>query len=223
MQPVIDYYDELADSYDHARFANSYGQYLDALERNILRAWLSGVDKAATVDLGCGTGRLLDFAMLGVDGSARMLGHAAQKFPDRQLIHADLKSIPLKSNGVTTALCFHVLMHLDVASVQSFFRDAARVVRQGGVLIVDIPSAPRRDLGKRRPSGWHGDTAATLADIRRWAGAEWQVRGWRGLLFFPIHRLPPRLRPMLRHLDAWIGRTWLARYSSYYVIQLERV
>lgn len=223
MKPVIDYYDQLAANYDHERFANSYGRYIDLLERGILAVWLGDADKADVVDFGCGTGRLLDFAMTGVDGSAQMLRVAAGKFPDRRLIHANLTDIPLADRSATAALCFHVLMHLDPETLHSVLRTAARIVRPGGKLIMDIPSAPRRALGRRPPSGWHGDTAAGMRDIREWTAAQWKVRRWRGLLFFPIHRIPARLRPVLRRLDAWIGRTWLARYSSYYVIELERL
>jgi ubiquinone/menaquinone biosynthesis C-methylase UbiE len=54
-----------------------------------VRAWLRGRDPEAVVDLACGTGRLLDFAMTGVDLSAAMLARAREKWPDRRLVQAD--------------------------------------------------------------------------------------------------------------------------------------
>ena len=78
MKHVITYYDELAENYDENRFENSYGRYIDLLERNILNEWLGSEDKNYVIDLGCGIGRLLEYAMTGVDGSLKMLQVAAK-------------------------------------------------------------------------------------------------------------------------------------------------
>lgn len=77
MQSVQDYYDQLASNYDQNRFANSYGQYIDRMERQILTTWLTDTPAAQVIDMGCGTGRLLDFALTGVDASTEMLKVAA--------------------------------------------------------------------------------------------------------------------------------------------------
>ena len=36
MNPIQDYYDKIAHQYDADRFENSYGRYIDALEREFL-------------------------------------------------------------------------------------------------------------------------------------------------------------------------------------------
>ncbi|MES3020417.1 MAG: class I SAM-dependent methyltransferase [Pseudomonadota bacterium] len=224
MQQIHDYYDKLAKDYDRDRFDNSYGRYIDQMERQILRQWLGGTVPADVLDIGCGTGRLLDFAMSGVDASRAMLEVAASKFPDRQLRLAQLPDLGPALPRYDAAICFHVFMHLDPASIAQSLASIAGAVRPGGHLIVDIPSQHRRAMNRRRPSqsGWHGDTAATHADIARWAGPAWRIVGRRGILFFPIHRLPSIARPLLRGFDRMIGGTWLARYSSYHVYRLER-
>jgi len=219
---ITDYYDALAPAYDRDRFANSYGRYVDGLERAIVRSWLRGVDPNGVVDLACGTGRFLDFAATGVDLSAAMLERAREKWPARTLVHADAACTGLPSAGFDAAVCFHLLMHLDEASCRAVLAEAARLVRPGGRLIADIPSAPRRGLARRPASGWHGDTAATLADVRRWAGDAWRMRQWRGIVAIPIHRLPSALRAPLAGADALVGRTPLGRWSSYYVLRMER-
>jgi len=222
MQPIHDYYEALAPTYDHDRFENSYGRYVDGMERGLLRAWLRSRDPQSVVDLACGTGRLLDFAMTGVDVSAAMLARAREKWPDRRLVQADATHTGLPSANFGAATCFHLLMHLDEAACRALIGEAARLVRPGGSLVFDVPSAPRRRLSGRPASGWHGDNAASLADVRRWAGAAWRLRRWRGIVAFPIHRVPPRLRSGFGGLDALIGRSPLARWSSYYVCELER-
>jgi SAM-dependent methyltransferase len=222
VQPIGEYYEALAATYDTSRFGNAYGRYVDASERAILRDWLRPFEPEAVVDLGCGTGRLLDFAATGVDGSAAMLEEAARKHPRRQLIHADLASTGLEPRAFDAAICFHVLMHLDEPMIASVLGEAARLVRPAGRFVFDIPSRDRRSLGRRQPSGWHGDTSASLADVARWAGAAWRLARWRGIVLFPIHRVPSALRGPLRPLDAAIGRTPLGRWSSYLVCELER-
>jgi SAM-dependent methyltransferase len=223
MQPIREYYDGLAATYDRERFGNSYGRYVDGMERAVLRAWLRGRDPAAIVEIACGTGRLLDFAMTGVDLSPGMLAVAREKWPGRRLVRADAADTGLPSAGFDAAICFHLLMHLDEAACAAVFRETARLVRPRGRRVFDIPSKPRRARSGRPPTGWHGDNAAELADVRRWAGAAWRLRRWRGIVFFPIHRVPPRLRRGLAPLDAAVGRTPLARWSSYYLCEMERV
>ena len=225
MNSIEDYYERLAESYDDDRFGHSYGRYIDQMEGAILQSWLAQVSPSDVVDLGCGTGRLLDFAMTGVDSSAAMLKVAGRKHPDRHLIQAGLPSLELlASQSFQAAICFHVLMHLQPEVIEQSLSALARIIKPGGMLIFDLPSQQRRNLNRRPPSatGWHGNTAATLEDVQRWAGSQWRVLQWRGILFFPIHRLPVFARPWFKSLDGWIGRSPLRRYASYHLYQLER-
>ncbi|MCB9497485.1 MAG: class I SAM-dependent methyltransferase [Fibrobacteria bacterium] len=223
---IESYYDDLAPRYDDDRFGNSYGAFVDAQERTILKHWLHGIAPSRVVDLGCGTGRLLDFAGTGIDVSEGMLAVAARKHPDRRLLRASLEELDPSLHGTyAVATCFHVLMHLDEPTLVRILERASSLVEPGGHLIVDIPSRHRRRWKRRSPSatGWHGNTDATAADLRRWGAGRWALAGRRGLLTFPIHRLPSRWRPLLGGLDAWLGRTPLGRWSSYHVYRLERL
>ena len=223
-QAIHEYYDRLAPDYDRDRFGNSYGQFVDAQERTILGEWLAGVPASDVVDIGCGTGRLLDFAMTGVDASSEMLKVAAQKYPDRRLVQSALPDLALE-DAFDAAICFHVFMHMSEVAIQAALTEIARVVRPGGRLIVDIPSAHRRAFRRRRASdtGWHGETAASAPDLGRWSAGRWRMLRRRGVLFLPVHRLPPGVRVRLADVDALIGRTLLGRWASYHVYELERV
>jgi SAM-dependent methyltransferase len=226
IKTVLDYYNNLAKNYDDDRFGNSYGRYLDQLERSLLREWLSQTKPDDVVDIGCGTGRLLDFAMTGLDPSQEMLKVAAAKFPNHRLVLASLPDVRLKlEEFANNVICFHVLMHLDENVIKDSFDEVRHLLRIGGHFIFDIPSADRRALFRRKPTelSWHGSTAATYDDICHLAGSQWKLVERRGLLFFPIHRLPSFSRKWFGKLDSWLGKTPLARYCSYHVYRLERV
>lgn len=222
MEQIHDYYRKLAPNYDRERFGNSYGRYVDRMERSILRGWTRGRDPERSVEIACGTGRLLDFAMTGVDISDAMLAQAGAKWPDRRLVPADAANTGLPAASFDMAYAFHLLMHLDKAACAAVLQEAARIVRPGGSVIFDIPSAPRRALSGRPSGGWHGDTSASIAEVEGWGGHAWRLKRWRGILFFPIHRIPSRWREPLAGIDGVIGRSPVARWSSYYLCELER-
>ena len=219
---MVQYYDELAERYDCDRFDNAYGAYVDAQERRILRRWLAPVSRGTILDLACGTGRLLDLATHGLDASEAMVRIARSKHPDK-LIHCG-PGIELARLGVRfdAIFCLHLFMHLPTAEIESLFRACRDQLRPGGLFIFDVPTSFRRKLTGFHPGGWHGGTALGWAEVRALAAAGWRHKADRGVLFFPIHRLLPRVRPALRRVDDLIGMTPLKALSSYTVYCLER-
>jgi len=165
----------------------------------------------------------LDYAITGVDGSTKMLEMAAGKFPDHRLIHADITKIPESLNSFDAGICFHVLMHLDHKTISQFLASSSTVIRPGGRLIVDLLSAPRRKHSNRKHVGWHGNTSFDIREFTKLAQPYWKLSQWRGIVLIPIHRIPYFLRPFLSELDALLCKSFLARYASYYVIELERI
>jgi SAM-dependent methyltransferase len=198
---IADYYDRLAPDYDRDRFSNSYGQFLDRQERAIISRMLPR-DACDVLDLGCGTGRLSNFATQGCDASAESIRVAKARHPDKDFTVGDATALPFAPASFDAAICFHVLMHLDRATIAELLANVARVLRPGGVFVVDIPSAARRRLVRRRPSGWHGDTSLTrrdFAELGRQAGL--RLDRTVGIAMTPIHRVPSRMRRAVDPLD----------------------
>jgi len=219
---IVEYYDELAERYDLDRFDNAYGAYVDAQERRILRRWLAPVSRGTILDLACGTGRLLDLATHGLDASDAMVRIARSKHPGKP-IHCG-PGIELAQLGVRfdAVYCLHLFMHLPTAEIESLFRACRDQLRPGGLFILDVLTALRRRLTGFKPDGWHGGTALSWAEVRALAGTGWRHRSDRGILFFPIHHLPSRVRPAFRRVDDLIGMTPLKALSSYTMYCLEK-
>lgn len=213
------YYDAEARSYDAARFGNGYGRYLDRQERAILRAWLPRAGRV--LELGCGTGRLLDLATDGLDRSAEMLAVARAKRPDRRLARGLAWCAPFPDGLFDAAFSMHVFMHLARSEIAATLEEARRLVRPGGTFVFDVPSAPRRALTRYQPRSWHCASALHPEELPALCDG-WAIRALRGVLAFPVHRLPERLRPLARPLDTIVGRSPLRRWCSYYVVKLER-
>ncbi len=197
---LLVYYEALAPRYDESRFGTSYGRFLHAQERRLLGRWLPA---GAILDLGCGTGRMLDLATHGLDPSPAMLATARLRHPDRELAQGAGGAIPWPDRHFDAALCLHVLMHLQLPAIRELFAECHRVLRPGGRLLVDAPSSLRRRLTGHRQPGWHGGTA--LDDLSILLGPCWRAVDDAGLIFLPLGRIPHRLRPLLRPLHDLLG------------------
>ncbi len=220
---VINYYDCIAKEYDFLRFNNTYGSYIDLSERSVLNNLLSGIDKKQVIDLGCGTGRLLDYALTGIDGSKNMLDIALSKYPHHTLIEANIIDTLDYVKSFDYAICFHVLMHLEKSSIRSFFVNVSKNINPKGKIIVDVLSAPRRDLLKKKKAGWHANTCLSLLDVEELIKDHWKINRWEGIVLLPIHKIPPFIRKICFTLDKLLCKSFLARYASYYIIELEKI
>ena len=98
------------------------------------------------LDLGCGRGewlRLLSrhrICALGVDSNPAMLGEARQQGLDvaESDLLAYLRATDSVSIGAVTA--FQVVEHLDQNTLLDLFQQASRVLRPGGVLVLETPN-----------------------------------------------------------------------------------
>lgn len=117
------------------------------------------------VDLGCGTGRLMELmrgkanSLIGVDSSAKMLDHAHKAFggngEDVSLRIGDLEHLPLADAEAHFAVMSLALHHLP--SPQSGVREAFRVLSSGGTfLLADFEQHEREDLRESAGDHWLG-------------------------------------------------------------------
>jgi SAM-dependent methyltransferase len=94
------------------------------------------------VDLGCGTGRVSEILAeycehtIGVDASEAMLDVARQRSGDKiSYQDGEVSKLPLEDNSVDIITAIGVIGALDAQQEIGIFTEAARVLKDGGVLI----------------------------------------------------------------------------------------
>lgn len=109
-------------------------------------------DLHAAVDFGCGPGRLSGALarrtgkVVGVDASPTMLELARQNHPGAAFrFLPDLRHVP--DTSADLAYSTFVFQHLSEAQMHRSMSELMRILRPGGVLIFQYPSAPRPTIG----------------------------------------------------------------------------
>lgn len=139
-----------------ALWAEVYDQQsnpLLSLEKDFLLQLLPGIRGLDVVDMGCGTGRWLEYlgsefprSLCGIDKSREMLMRAEAKVGRAASLYcADCTSTPLATSSTDLCLASFVLSH--VPNLAEFVRELARILRPGGTAFI---------------SDVHPDTAAAL-------------------------------------------------------------
>ncbi len=137
------------------RYERAYALPAEESRRRMKRVLRELPPPPATVlDLGVGTGRelaaLLDagYAPTGVDASRPMLERCARRGRPVPLVEADFwRPLPMADGAFDAAIALHgTLAHPpDAAALPALAREVARVVRAGGVWLIEAPSPARLD------------------------------------------------------------------------------
>lgn len=219
MNKIVNYYNNLAESYDKNRFDNPYGKFIDQQERNVLDKLLTNSNEIV-LDLACGSGRLLNYANYGIDASPKMIEITKQKFKNKSIYLADAEKTPFESNSIDTIISFHFFMHLDQEKINKIFEECNRILNKNGRIIFDVPSKKRRKLLNFKSNEWHGAYSTSIAELK--LNPHFKLNRTFGFLFFPIHRFPKFIRKFLVQIDLLIANSFLKEYSSYLIIEFKK-
>ncbi len=141
---------------------------------------LGGPSLGRVLDIGTGTGRLLELlaprasSALGIDASRAMLGLARGRLASPGLQHcgvrqADMYRLPLADASYDVAILQMVLHYAEDPAAA--LREAARVLRPGGrLLVIDLAAHERSDLTARLAHVWPGFSGAKMATLLSEAG-----------------------------------------------------
>jgi malonyl-CoA O-methyltransferase len=159
LDPVRESAEELSARDGYAAWAACYeedGNPLIPLEGPVVTALFGPVVGKRALDLGCGTGRhTLALAQAGahvtaLDQSPEMMALARQKLqgqPVEWLLHALPAPLPFPEGTFALVVAGLVVEH--IADLQALFREAVRVLRPGGRLILSVLHPDRTAAGQR--------------------------------------------------------------------------
>ncbi len=219
---ITKYYNQLANKYDEDRFSNSYGKYVHSQEKKILERYILTNLNQDNLDLGCGTGRFLEYANFGRDISSEMIKVSQRKYPNKDIAVCDAEHLDFEHERFDNIYSFHVFMHLDMNKVTQIISEAHRILKKNGLFIFDIPSQKRRKFTKYTTDGWHGANQATYKMIQSICQNNWNIVDFHGIAFFPIHRIPKGIRPYFTKLDSTLSNSFVKEYSSHLIFILQK-
>lgn len=162
------FFDSVARNWKEMREAQGTETFFDLIADRIPQ-------KAAFLELGCGSGPFLDKILprqgqtIGVDYSQAMLDEAKRTLASRaasvDFRLGYLEHLPIGDESVDCALVYMVLHHL--ASPADALRDAWRVLKPGGqLMIVDLLKHDNEYMRERFADLWLGFDPD---DMKRWA------------------------------------------------------
>jgi 2-polyprenyl-3-methyl-5-hydroxy-6-metoxy-1,4-benzoquinol methylase len=108
------------------------------------------------VDLGCGRGEWLELLqqqglrVRGVDASAKLQAECQKLGIDVDVADVLGWLENAASGSVDIATCFHLIEHLEVDDRHHVLRELYRVVRPGGVIIIETPNPENLEVGAWR-------------------------------------------------------------------------
>ena len=163
------YWDEVAGRLIGDRRGSVWRRHCDSVHKRLLERWLPGgpFDSALKTDLfdeALGDGLYGPLSaraarVVGIDVSGVVRDAAAKRHGRMEVIHADVKRMPFADGSFDVIFSNSTLDHFDSRKeIQGALRELARVLKDGGSLIVtlDNPVNPLVALRNAIPSLWHG-------------------------------------------------------------------
>jgi len=129
----------------------------DGSDAALIDDLLSELSADPTVlDVGCGDGARtlanLPAGAVGLDFSRRGLELAADTVPDANLVQGDMTALPVAADTLDGITAYHAVFHVPRDRHPEVYREFARVLRSGGVVLSTLPSGNFETVRR----GWMG-------------------------------------------------------------------
>jgi ubiquinone/menaquinone biosynthesis C-methylase UbiE len=194
------------------------GRITEGLEQRCILDLIGPVDGRRVLDLGCGDGVLTatlaerGARAIGIDADRRVLEVAAARAPVDQpqpprFIEGRIEQLPFRDGSVDVVAIVTVLCL--VGDRTAAIREAVRVLRPGGRLVIGELGRWNAWAAKRRIKGWFGSSVwraahfMTAAELRRLVESSGlTVRATCGSVFYPPSGILAR---WMTPVDSWLG------------------
>jgi ArsR family transcriptional regulator len=166
-----------------------------------IRAALEGEPIGRLVDIGTGTGRMIELfggqadSAIGVDRSSEMLRLARVKLAARELQHAELRqadmfALPLAS-GSADVVIIHQVLHYAQAPEAAIAEAARLLAPRGRLLVIDFGPHEKEELRSKHAharlgfsdeqiAGWFAEAGLQMAPASTLEGGELTIKLWLG-------------------------------------------
>ena len=108
------------------------------------------------LDVGCGDGARtlanLPAGSVGLDFSRDGLELATETVPGTRLVQGDMTALPVSEDSVDGITAYHAVFHVPRERHPEVYREFARVLRPGGVVLMTLPSGNFETVRR----GWMG-------------------------------------------------------------------
>ena len=158
-------------SVDYNKIANAYARHRapsSFVIDELLRGW-TGSPESSVLEVGCGTGaHLLALIKMsghtgwGIDPSTEMMHHASRDV-NAHFVTGIAEQLPFEDRSFGLVFSVNVIHHME--SAQSYFQEALRVLRIGGVICTVTDS--KRIIKNRRPLSYYWP-GTVRADLKRY-------------------------------------------------------
>jgi ubiquinone/menaquinone biosynthesis C-methylase UbiE len=186
------FFDEFAPTYERDAFGGAGLAIVSTRELDAIRSALAAREPGAVLDAGAGTGRItrllrgMGWDVTAADNSAEMLAGLRRELPDLRAVHARLgEPLPFADSTFDAVVSIRVLKY--VAALDVALTEIARVLRPGGVAVLEITNARSVARAGYRRAPVHALTIrgmeaamqhAGLAPVARAAGTRLPHLAW---------------------------------------------
>ena len=140
LDPVRNSYDRIADEYARRLYKELDGKPLD---RELLTRFAKEVaGRGDACDLGCGPGQIARYlrdqgaTVFGLDLSPKMVAQARELNPDISFRTGNMLALDLPDASLAGIAAFYAIVNIPRESVPEVFREIARVLQPGGILLL---------------------------------------------------------------------------------------
>src|SRR5579864_4043355 len=139
-QSIRESYDRLADEYARRIFNELQGKPLDRELLNRFAAQVAG--RGDVCDMGCGPGHVARYlrdagaSVFGLDLSPAMLEKARKLNPDIPFREGNMMALDIPHGTLAGIAAFYAIVNIPKPSLPVIFREMARVLRPGGLLLL---------------------------------------------------------------------------------------